>query len=179
MPFLGVSEGARGNTLPSQYKTVEQLLQESNKNLRQIKETLCCGSTLSNAVVLYQPIDCNGDPVGPEMYVLPTISVAKQDVNICNHEQITFPTGYYNFPTVEEATAAWRLSDNNDPSKVHSISISVIVGTIDLIVDNGATVTLPTGYTYNNTASSEFDCDFELTNFGVGARAIISTIQKA
>lgn len=185
MPNLGVSEFARGAKISPQYMTVESLLQESNKNLRLINKALCCGT--NTATVTYQPVDCDGDPVGGLIQALPVLSVAKQDVSICNYQQVADAinggdVAAYNIPVIEAASSAWSLSDNNDTTTVHSISISVIGtpgGTLTLSIDGGTAVTLPVGYTYSGTATSTFGVDYDLASFAGGATAVITILKSA
>ncbi len=167
----------------------QKLLEEIAKKLNPLK-CICNNSTsLGSAVVeSYQPVDCNGDPVGPPISAMATISIAKQDVTVCNTVALAQAIAdainmgsadLFNIPTIEVATTDWNLSDNNDITKVHSISFSVTSGTVDLSINGGTAVTLPTGFNDGWPATTVFGVDFTLTDFSMGANVIISTIQKA
>ncbi len=169
-------------------KTDSALLSEMARRLRAIQCNTCLQSGASGTIVAnYQPLDCDGDPVGDPIDVMPVISVAKQDVAICNTQELADAinggsTVLYNTPTIETASIDWALSDLNDISKVHSISISVVGtpgGTVDLGIGAGLPVMLPVGFTYTDTATTVFNLEYELTGFTGGARAIISTTQSA
>lgn len=164
----------------------ERLLSEIARKLRPL-ECICEGVNTTNNIIIedYQPLDCNGDPVGSPISVMPTISVAKQDVAICNTQELADAinggtTTLYNIPNVEAASGTWALSDNHDISKVHSISITIIGtpgGTADFSIGLGSAITVPVGFSYNETASTEFNTDFYLANFTGGATAVISVLK--
>lgn len=159
----------------------EVLLSEIARKLNTLK-CICNAVAATSGIVIenYQPLDCNGDPIGAPISVMPTISVAKQDVAVCNWQQLSdgialAVNGAYNEPILESATTDWNLSDNNDISKVHSINIAVTgAGTVDLTIDGGTSVTLPVGYTYNQTVSSVFNKEYTLDNFTGGAVTIVT-----
>ncbi len=142
------------------------ILSEIARKLRPL--SCICDNTGSALVKDYQPLDCNGDPVGTPIDVMATISVAKQDVSLCNSIEVaTAINGEYNVPILETGFDGWILSSNNDISKVHSISISFTgtSGSADLTIDGGAPVTCPIGYSYNLTVSTVLNVEYELGNF--------------
>ncbi len=114
-------------------------------------ENLCCYlGPLGNAIVEnYQPVDCNGDPVGPPINVMATISVAKNDVAICNTTELAQAIAdainlgsadLWNVPTmiVIPVDSTYALTDLGlDVTKLHSIDFSVITGTVDIDGDLG------------------------------------------
>lgn len=165
----------------------ELLLSEIAKKLRTL-QCICENTANTGGAIVkdYQPLDCDGAPVGAPIDVMATIAVAKQDVAICNvtelAEAIAIGGDEYDIPTVESATTDWALSDNNDIAKVHSISISVIsstsTDTVNLTIDGGTPATLPVGFTYNATASTVFNVDFVVDTFVGSPTVIITTTQK-
>ncbi len=166
----------------------QDLLSEIARKLRKL-ECICANTAATSGIIIenYQPLDCDGDPVGDPIDVMPTISVAKQDVAICNTQELADAinggsAALYDVATIEAASGTWALSDNNDISKVHSIAITIIGtpgGTADFSIGLGGTITVPVGFTYNNSATSVFNTDFYLANFVGGATAVISTTQSA
>jgi hypothetical protein len=196
---LGISESAKGKFLPNQYMSLEQLLQEGNKNTRQIKEQLCCSSALDNLVILnYQVIDCNGDPVGDPLSVLPTISMSKQDVSLCNVDELATAIAlaitlgspvFYNIPNIYEllpdTTTALVADLGVDVTKLHSIAFTVYgtMGTLAIAGTLGGgvqTITAaPSGVSGGFPATTVFgtgDITFTITG---DATVLISTISKA
>lgn len=165
-----------------------QLLSEIAKRLRLLecicKNTLSGGAVGSIIVEDYQPLDCDGNPVGDPISVMPVISVAKQDVAICNYQQVADAineAGLYNVPIIEVVTTNWALSDNNDITKVHSISISVIgtssADTIDLAIDGGTVATLPAGFSTTWKASTTLGVDYVISNVDGSANAIVTILK--
>ena len=67
----------------------EALLSEIARKLRKL-DCVCEGINNIDGTVIqnYQPLDCAGDPIGSPIDVMATVSVAKQDVAICNYQQL-------------------------------------------------------------------------------------------
>lgn len=160
----------------------EGLLSEIARKLRKL-DCICEGVNSTGNIIIegYQPLDCNGDPVGSPISVMPTISVAKQDVNICNVTQLAeaIAGGTYNEPWIESAYTDWNMSTSSVITKVHSVTVTIIGtagGTVDLTI-GGSPITLPVGFSGTWQATTTFNVDFVLTNFTGGATAIISLIR--
>ncbi len=143
---------------------VERLLSEANRKLRTL-QCICENTAASGGAIVkdYQPLDCNGDPVGPPIDVMATIAVAKQDVNICNVDAVL--GGIYNIPriVVVPPSSDQQLGDwSVDVTKLHSISITVIgTGVVSEFHNNLAGSSdivnnLPTGFSTNFTATTTF-----------------------
>jgi len=162
-------------------KSPLEQLSEVAKKLRSLQCTLDCNlSQLSGTVVKnYQPIDCNGDPVGSPIDVMATVSIAKQDVSICNTDAIV---GTYNVPNmiIVGPNASDTLAGNVDVTKLHSVAITIIgtTGTVDMTGSLGGGVQtatgLPVGFSINFVASTVFGTgDISWTTTG-DATVIIS-----
>lgn len=143
----------------------ELLLSEIAKKLRTL-QCICENTANSGGAIVkdYQPLDCNGDPVGSPLNVLPTISVAKQDVRICNTDAIT--GGTFNKPitvVIPNSTDIQlsALAGSIDITKLHSVSLSVLSGTVDINGDLGggsqSATGLPKGTNILYVATTTFD----------------------
>lgn len=184
---LGVSELSKGNNLRPSQMNVSQLLMESNRNTRKLLENLCCAAPLFNIVTPFQVTNCDGDPIGDPLNVIPVINVGNSQVSLCNIIPLAEAIAtaieggtvvFYNEPIWEYAdSGTWNLSDNNDISKVHSISISVAGtagGSVHLTIDGGTPVNMPVGLNYNLTVSSVINKEYTLDTFAGGATVFIS-----
>ncbi len=175
----------------------EALLSEIARKLRTL-QCICENTAAVGGVVVqnYQPVDCNGDPVGDPIDVIPTITVAKQDVSLCNYEQVATAigeavNGTYDVAGLyvigEDATAS--LSDLGlDMSKLHSVSILVIpgtanTGTVDISGDlgdgNQVATGLPVGVGTGWTASTVFGVGNMSFTTTMNARVLITTTSTA
>ncbi len=175
--YAGIADGARGNNLRPSEMNISQLLMESNMRLRKLTENLCCAAPLFNIVVPFQVTNCAGDPIGSPVNVVPVINLGNTQASICNYVQLAEAIAtaieggvvvFYNEPIWELATDGWNLSDNNDIAKVHSISISVTGtpgDTADLTINGGTAVTMPVGFSYNQTFSSTVNKEYTIDNF--------------
>lgn len=162
-----------------------EILNEIARKLRKL-DCICANtaSNFSSLVEDYQATDCNGDPVGSPLNVQPVITINKQDVSICNTTALAEAIrGLYNVPVVESVVANWNASDNNDISKIHSITFTVIgdpTDTVDLTINGGTAATLPVGNNiYSATASTVFNVDFTLDNFVGGPTVVVSIVKSA
>ncbi len=172
--------------------SVQSTLNEIAQKLNLLK-CICANTagesaTLADLVVEgYQPTDCNGDNIGPEINVLPVINIGKVDSSICNYQQVAEAIAlaieggvvvFYNEPIWEYAdSGTWNLSDNNDISTVHSISITVggtAGGTVKLAIDGGTPIQIAVGFSYNLTVSSTINKEYALTDFAGGVQVFIS-----
>lgn len=142
----------------------ELLLSEIAKKLRTLQCICENTATTGGAIVQsYQPLDCNGDPVGPPISVMPTISVAKQDVSICNTGDII---GAYNIPYMvivgESAEFNLIVDGSLDVTKLHSVSCTILgtTGTVDFSGDLGggtqSGTAIPVGASFGWEASTVF-----------------------
>lgn len=164
----------------------EALLSEIAKRLRSI----CCNTASTGGTIVqnYQPLDCNGDPVGTPIDVMAMISVAKMDTSICNYQQVADAiAGTYNVPNMgivpsAGSTKALIADFLVDVTKLHSISI-VIIGTTGTVSMTGTLgggtqtyATLPVGFSTNFVASTVFGTgDISWTTTG-DATVIVSTL---
>lgn len=155
-----------------------QVLSEIARKLRKLD--CICDGTQGLSIKNYQPIDCNGDPVGSPIDVMPTISIAKQDVAICNTDAIV---GTYNIPNmiiVASGGTTDTLVAHTDVTKLHSVAVTIIgtTGTVDMTGNLGGGVQtstgLPVGFSINFDASTVFGSgDISFTTTG-NATVIIS-----
>lgn len=167
--------------------TQETLLSEIARKLRKL-DCICEGVNATGNIVIknYQVLDCNGDPIGSPIDVMPTISVAKQDVSICNTDALALAiTGIYNVSTmsVVPINTVYSLTDLGvTVEKLHSISFTVLTGTVSISGTlGGGTQTatgLPVGVSSGWTASTEFGTGgIEFTTNGTGT-ILITAMSK-
>ncbi|MEI6887581.1 MAG: hypothetical protein WCK31_05090 [bacterium] len=165
----------------------ETLLSEIARKLRKL-DCICEGVNLTGNLVVknYQPLDCSGLPVGSPIDVMPTISIAKQDVSVCNTTALaTAINGLYNVPNmiiVASGGTTDTISTHIDVTKLHSVSVTIIgtTGTVDMTGDLGGGIqtatALPVGFSINFDASTVFGSgDISFTTTG-DATVIISCI---
>ena len=80
-----------------------------------------------------------------------------------------------NIPAMEDITGATAIPGNT----YHSVSITILEGTVNLTIGAGATINLPAGYTATWTAADDcelLDSTFTINTLGLG-RAIVSTLR--
>ncbi len=136
---------------------IEKRLENISKGINKLVNIQCCGD---NSIVVrnYQPLSCSGEPIGPPIDVMPTISVAKQDSNICNYQQLAQAIAdainlgsadLYNVPfmaTIPTGTTSAIIADLGlDITKLHSISFAVLAGTVDISGNLGGGTQSATG----------------------------------
>lgn len=168
----------------------ELLLSEIAKKLRTL-QCICENTANSGGAIVkdYQPLDCNGDPIGSPLNVMPTISVAKQDVSLCNYQQLadainlgeTIP---YNIPVIWSIGPDSSGATGLDMSKTHSLSFTIIgtTGTVTFsgnLGDGSQSLTgIPTGVSFGIQATTVFAIgDITITTTG-DATVIITAMQS-
>ncbi len=150
---------------------------------------------LSNIIVEnYQPLSCSGDPIGPEISVMPTIVVAKVDTNICNIDELAAAidggsSTPYNTPQIGNGTSEFSISEitGYDATKLHTVSFSVTGeagGTVDMSGDLGGGMQLiagvPVGFSDSIPATTVFGTgDLTFSNFSGAVNVIVTLIQSA
>lgn len=168
----------------------QTLLEEIAKKLRKL-ECICSNTASTSSAIVedYQPLSCNGSPIGDPINVMPIISVAKTDVSICNVQELAAAIAIggdeYDvaFMDMVPIDTAWTLASLNlDVTKLHSISFTVISGTLDISGDLGGGVqtgtALPKGTSSGWTISTTFGTgDIEFTT--TGGTTLITATQKA
>jgi len=173
----------------------QELLSEIAKKLR-ILECICKNTASSGGAIVkdYQPLDCNGDPVGTPLDVMATISVAIQDVSVCNYQQLADAinlgqTNPYNVPfmtIVGESSEFNLIVDGGlDVTKLHSVSFSVLgtTGTVDISGDLGAGnqngTLIPVGASSGWTATTTFGSGTLNFTTTANARVLITATLSA
>lgn len=167
------------------------LLSEIARKLRKL-DCICEGVNSESSLVVedYQPLDCNGDPVGSPLNVMPTIAVAKQDVNICNVDALAAAidggsSTPYNKPRFLKYTSTRCLNgdDSIDMSKLHSVSFSITgsagntVTMANTLGGASDTVTgLPVGFSDSFAATTIFGTGDLCFNTFTGDATVILTL---
>ncbi len=172
-----------------------QLLSEIARKLRKL-DCICEGINSESTLVIkdYQPLDCNGDPIGSPLNVMPTIGIAKQDVSVCNYQQLADAinlgqTNPYNVPfmaIVGESSEFNLIVDGGlDVTKLHSVSFSVLgtTGTVDINGDLGAGnqngTLIPVGASSGWTATTTFGSGTLNFTTTANARVLITATLSA
>lgn len=153
----------------------------TNKYLCCIKDTENANNGLNDIILLdYQPLDCEDNPVGDPLGVLPVLQVGKQNVDICNFQELADAINNNAVPYNEnyqfliDVNTNWVLSTNVALNLVHSVSISTLVGTVTVTIDGNA-IDYPAGFTANFTASTTLTNDIEIDTDATG-KAIVTII---
>lgn len=164
-------------------QSIQTLLEEIAKKLRKL-ECICANTASTGSAIVedYQPLSCDGSPIGDPINVMATISVAKQDVNICNIDALVGTL--YNVPGFASRANGDTLGTVADPAKLHSITIIIIgnSGTVEIagdLGDNFGDVTVPIGFSTTFTATTTFgtgDLTFTCTGDATAVLSMMSSL---
>lgn len=172
------------------------LLSKIFTELRTVNKNLCCGNggggggggTFDGHIISdctdpvyvsicqtgeFQPTDCDGNPVGPVLEVLPVLSVGKQTVHVCNIDEFaTAVQGQlYNSVAQQETNSTPITIPGNT---VHAISYKIISGTVDITI-GATTLTYAAGEADSEQASTLITQTYVFTPVS-GGKVKIKTI---